>query len=196
MSARNYYIMQSAVAPMQSELPCYTPLTNHRTEVHTVPLVMAADYAALEAECKRLRGTTMEVVTKNFAKNLGRAAKDKELDYYLSEGIRELQAERDALAAQLEGANERAGLLLDAKNHWAERARKAEAELAAIKGQSGFDYSIRTQSTNSIPAPAMPAVDIGRNAAFEACPDTGCDWSSFYRGWNAALAAIAKESQQ
>ena len=125
----------------------------------------ADEIAALEAECERLRGTMMEVVTKNFAENLGRAAKDKELDHYLSEGIRKLQAERDALAA----------------------------ELAAIKGQSGFDYSIRTQSTNSIPAPAKPAVDIGRNAAFEACPDTGCDWSSFYRGWNAALAAIAKE---
>ena len=55
MSARNYYIMQSAVAPMQSELPCYTPLTNHRTEVHAAPLVMAADYAALEAENARLR---------------------------------------------------------------------------------------------------------------------------------------------
>ena len=50
MSARNFYIMQRAVAPMQSEMPCYTPLTNHRTEVHTVPMVMATDYAALEAE--------------------------------------------------------------------------------------------------------------------------------------------------
>ena len=55
MSARNFYIMQSAVAPMQSELPCYTPLTNHRTEVHTVPLVMAADYDALHAEAEALR---------------------------------------------------------------------------------------------------------------------------------------------
>ena len=25
-----------------------------------------------------------------------------------------------------------------------------------------------------------------RTAAFSACPDTGCDWSSFYRGWLAA----------
>lgn len=64
----------------------------------------ADEIAALEAECERLRGTMMEVVAKNFAKNLGRAAKDKELDYYLSEGIRELQAERDALAAELAAA--------------------------------------------------------------------------------------------
>ena len=83
------------------------------------------------------------------------------------QSIARLQAERDALAT----------------------------ELAAIKGQSGFDYSIRTQSTNSIPAPATPSVDIGRNAAFKACPDTGCDWSSFYRGWNAALAAHEKQSR-
>lgn len=55
MSARNFYIMQSAVGPMQSELPCYTPLTNHATDVHTVALVFASDYAALEAECARMR---------------------------------------------------------------------------------------------------------------------------------------------
>lgn len=54
MSARNFFIMQSAVAPMQSEQPCYTPLTNHTTDVHTVALVMASDYAALEAERERL----------------------------------------------------------------------------------------------------------------------------------------------
>lgn len=71
------------------------------------------DYADLEAECERLRGTMMEVVTKNFAKNLGRAAKDKELDYYLSEGIRRLQAERDALAAELDRLLE--GRVLDAE---------------------------------------------------------------------------------
>ena len=29
------------------------------------------------------------------------------------------------------------------------------AELAAIKGHSGFDYSIRTQSTNRIPVPSQ-----------------------------------------
>ena len=44
-------------------------------------------------------------------------------------------ADYAALSAKLECANQRARILLDAKNHWAERARKAEAELAAIKGQ-------------------------------------------------------------
>lgn len=28
-----------------------------------------------------------------------------------------------------------------------------------------------------------------RAQAFAACPDTGCDWSSFYRGWQAARTA-------
>lgn len=51
----------------------------------------------------------------------------------IAAGVEAMRAERDALAAELEGANAR--ILLDAKNHWAERARKAEAELAAIKGK-------------------------------------------------------------
>lgn len=55
MSARNFYIMQSAVGPMQSELPCYTPLTNHATDVHTVPMVFASDYERLEQECAHVR---------------------------------------------------------------------------------------------------------------------------------------------
>jgi hypothetical protein len=56
MSARNFYIMQSAVEPMQSELPCYTPLTNHATDVHTVPLVFASDYDTLRTANQRLEG--------------------------------------------------------------------------------------------------------------------------------------------
>ena len=92
---------------MSSEVKRYDPINSDGTcdmcveDADYGAYVEYADYAALEAECERLRGTMMEVVTKNFAKNLGRAAKDKELDYYLSEGIRKLQAERDALAAEL-----------------------------------------------------------------------------------------------
>ena len=68
MSARNFYIMQSAVEPMVSELPCYTPLTNHATHVHTVPMVFASDYDTLrtanqrlEGESKRMREALIEV---------------------------------------------------------------------------------------------------------------------------------------
>lgn len=50
-----YYIMGSAVTPMSDGEPCYTPLTNVRSEIHTVPLVMASDYAALQSELNEAR---------------------------------------------------------------------------------------------------------------------------------------------
>ena len=47
---KNFYIMQSAVESMQSKLPCYTPLTNHATAVHTVPMVFASDCDTLRED--------------------------------------------------------------------------------------------------------------------------------------------------
>ena len=134
-----------------------------------------ADYAALEAELDRLlEGRVLDAET-------------------ISTLEQELKQSRDAYQNIIDQTTPLEPVPGDPR--WSKRIELDEviaerdqlrAELAAIKGQSGFDYSIRTQSTNRISA---PAVDIGRNAAFEACPDTGCDWSSFYRGWNAALAA-------
>lgn len=43
--------------------------------------------------------------------------------------VLDLAAERDQILVERDGANERAGLLLKAKDEWAERARAAEAEL-------------------------------------------------------------------
>ena len=41
-------------------------------------------------------------------------------------------------------------------------------------------------------APAAPAADAGleldRNEAYQACPDSGCDWGSFWQGWKARHA--------
>ena len=51
---KRYYIMESAVGPMLDKQMTYTPLVNYKTDVHVVPLVMAADYARLEQECERL----------------------------------------------------------------------------------------------------------------------------------------------
>lgn len=51
---KRYYIMESAVVPMLDNQMTYTPLVNYKTDVHVVPLVMAADYARLEQECERL----------------------------------------------------------------------------------------------------------------------------------------------
>lgn len=47
-----YYIMESAVVPMLDKQMTYTPLVNYKTDVHVVPLVMAAEYARLEQECE------------------------------------------------------------------------------------------------------------------------------------------------
>lgn len=52
---KRYYITESAVVPMLDNQVTYTPLVNHKTDVHVIPLVMAADYARLEQECERLR---------------------------------------------------------------------------------------------------------------------------------------------
>lgn len=38
----------------------------------------------------------------------------------------------------------------------------------------------------SVPSPAgVDGLNTDRNAAFKACPESGCDWGSFYLGWKA-----------
>ena len=58
---KRYYIMESSVVPMLDKQMTYTPLVNYKTDVHVVPLVMAADYARLEQECERLRNQLEEM---------------------------------------------------------------------------------------------------------------------------------------
>jgi hypothetical protein len=55
MSLQKFFIMPSALGPMRDGLPCYTPLANHETEVHVLPLVLASDYDSLHVENQRLR---------------------------------------------------------------------------------------------------------------------------------------------
>lgn len=52
---KRFYIVPSSVPVLLSGDPAYTPMTNHLTDVHTVPLVLASDYDALLAERDRLR---------------------------------------------------------------------------------------------------------------------------------------------
>ena len=58
----------------------------------------------------------------------------------------------------------------------------ARAQLAAIQGGMG------------------EVVGFDRNAAYAACPESGCDWGSFYVGWKAAAAQhlriLAQHRQQ
>ena len=70
---------------------CTRPI---RTDV-----VLANDYAALEAECERLKNSLLEITTRHFAEGWKRSASEKQLEQYLSAGIAQLEAERDALAA-------------------------------------------------------------------------------------------------
>ncbi|EWC39595.1 hypothetical protein [Stutzerimonas stutzeri] len=52
---KRFYIMPGSVPVLLSGDPAYTPMTNHLTDVHTVPLVPASDYEALLAERDALR---------------------------------------------------------------------------------------------------------------------------------------------
>lgn len=47
---KRFYIMPGSVPVLLSGDPAYTPVANHLTDIHTVPLVLASDYDALLAE--------------------------------------------------------------------------------------------------------------------------------------------------
>lgn len=59
------------------------------------------DYAALEAECARLKNALLSITARHFAEGWKKRTSDAELEQYLSAGIAQLEAERDALAAEL-----------------------------------------------------------------------------------------------
>lgn len=65
-------------------------------------VVYAEDYAALEAECEHLRNSMLRLVTMHCAAAMKSHATDAELEQYLAAGIAQLEAERDALAAELD----------------------------------------------------------------------------------------------
>lgn len=98
--------------------------------------------------------------------------------YVLASDYADLEAECERLNAMLEDWEADANLL--------EKERDAaRAQLAAIQG------GIRE------------AVGFDRNAAYAACPESGCDWGSFYVGWKAAAtqhqritAAMAAEVEK
>jgi len=73
----------------------------------------------------------------------------------------------------------------------AENAAKRQPEvvmclacLGEIEGAGAIDkWNARTLSAQS-PA-GVDGLNTDRNAAFKACPESGCDWGSFYLGWKA-----------
>lgn len=100
---KRFYIMPGSVPVLLSGDPAYTPMTNHLTDVHTVPLVLASDYDALLEENQRLE-SAWKVDVLNRKDELI-AKQEKENDRVKAER-EDLLAERDrlkeALAAMLE----------------------------------------------------------------------------------------------
>ena len=65
-----------------------------------------------------------------------------------------------------------------------ERARAAVASTNTSNWSSDLLRDIH--AILSAPSPAgVAGLDTDRNAAFKACPESGCDWGSFYLGWKA-----------
>ena len=60
-----------------------------------------AEAEALRAENARLQNVLLEVTARRFAESWKKRTSDAELEQYLSAGIAQLEAERDALRAEL-----------------------------------------------------------------------------------------------
>ena len=86
---------------MSSEVKHYWP----EEIVGTGELVVyLQDYAALEAENARLQNALLEVTARRFAESWEKRTSDADLEQYLSAGVAQIEAERDALAAELADA--------------------------------------------------------------------------------------------
>ena len=94
-TVKRYYITESVVVPMLSKQMTYTPLVNHKTDVHVIPLVMAADYARLEQECERLRADMRFLAEYIAAESTGHP-----LPNYLAVGRFPVDVARAALSAK------------------------------------------------------------------------------------------------
>lgn len=77
---------------------------------------------------------------------------DTEAEYVRADLHATLAAENERLTVELAGANERARMMLDAKNYWKsraearERAEKAEAEIERLKGAASRALSLIDQA--------------------------------------------------
>lgn len=95
---------------MNRKVKRYDPINNDGTcgmcveDADYGAYVEYADYAALEAECARLKNSLLAITARHFAEVWQKRTSDAELEQYLSAGIAQLEAERDALAAELEHA--------------------------------------------------------------------------------------------
>lgn len=94
----------------------------------------ATDYAALEAECERLKNSLLAITARHFAESWKKRTSDAELEQYLSVGIAQLEAERDALAAELAAYKAISPYRTRRLKAVTKERDDLAAELAAIKG--------------------------------------------------------------
>ena len=82
-------------------------------------------------------------------------------------------------------------MILNALDRDAADGKQARAEMAAelralLSAPSPADHVEDVRAMVAAPSPAgVDGLNTDRNAAFKACPESGCDWGSFYLGWKA-----------
>lgn len=138
-----------------------------------VTFVLAADYAALEAECANLKNSLLAITARHFAESWKKRTSDAELEQYLSAGIAQLEAERDTLRQQL--ADRDAQLLAIASAEpsrhtieWAKAMAAAGNNEAYVKWREAFDQrdklagllqGIRTMNASGLSAMTKEQID-------------------------------------
>lgn len=129
----------------------------------TQEVVLARDYAALEAECANLKNSLLAITARHFAESWKKRTSDAELEQYLSAGIAQLEAERDTLRQQLaERDAELKKVNADRLSCWAEFKVMTRACLEAEKQRdklAGLLQGIRTMNASGLSAMTKEQID-------------------------------------
>lgn len=128
------------------------------------------------------------------------------------EAFRALDRRAEAAEVEKAGAEERCRMMFDAKNHWADRAREAEAKLAELEKQEpiahawdvpkypGSDRKVtelcspKHKDAYPVYARPVPAVSLA-----ELVPDAERihnEFDDWREGWNACRAAILRKIEE
>ena len=67
-----FYIMPGALDPLNDGKPTYTPMTNHKTELHTVPVVLLDDALVENGKLVHLAHLIISELPIEFEKQIDR----------------------------------------------------------------------------------------------------------------------------
>lgn len=124
---------QRAIAELREEISdLHQKLDKFYNQSHGIPAL--AEIERLREECERLRNCLLEVTVRHFSDSLKRRSSDKELEQYLSDGIAQLEAERDTLRQQLDERDAEIDHLLERTVLDAESIDRAEAQRDRLAG--------------------------------------------------------------